>query len=63
MTDNVKAGMSIYHATPTKIIVFTVCAAFLISVLRKTILSISDCDNAKYAAKKAYDIYDRLDKK
>jgi|AntRauTorckE5430_2_1112549.scaffolds.fasta_scaffold09146_5 hypothetical protein len=59
MNDNVKARMSIYHATPTKIIVFTVCTAFLIGVLKNTILSISDCENAKSAAKKAYDIYDR----
>lgn len=59
MNNNLKAGMSIYHASTTKIIVFTICAAFLIGVLRKTILSISDCDNARNAAKKVYDTYER----
>lgn len=59
MNTNLKAGMSVYHASTTKIIVFTICAAFLIGVLRKTILSIADCDNAKNTAKKVYDTYER----
>lgn len=63
MSDNVKAGVSIYHASTTKIIVFTVCAAFLIGILRRTILSIADCDNTRNAAINAYSAYNDLRRK
>ena len=53
MKDSVKAGISVYHATPTKYVVFTICAVILIRVLHDTIKSLSDCKNVRENASKA----------
>lgn len=56
MKDSVKAGMSVYHATPTKYIVFTICAVILIRVLHDVITSLSSCNNVRENASKAVEL-------
>jgi hypothetical protein len=53
MKDNVSVGVSIYHATVTKYIVFTICAVILIHVLHNTIKSLSNCNTFRDNATKA----------
>jgi hypothetical protein len=67
MKDNVGAGVSLYHASPTKYIIFTICAVILIRALYNAISSLLDCnhfrDNASKAAElggKAYDAYKNI---
>lgn len=56
MKDNVKVGMSVYHATPTKYIIFTICAVVLIQVLHDVIGSLSNCKNVRENASKAIEL-------
>jgi hypothetical protein len=56
MKDSVKTGVSLYHATPTKYIVFTICTVILIRVLHDVIASLSSCNNVRENASKAVEL-------
>lgn len=53
MNNNVKAGISAYHASATKYIVFTICAVVLIRVIQNVILSLAKDNNFREKASKA----------
>ena len=59
MKDNLKAGNSIYYATPTKYIIFTICAFFLIRLIHDVGLSFSKCDNIKKNANKVVEVSEK----
>jgi len=59
MKDNVKVGMSIYHAKTTKYIVFTICAVILIRVLQNVIISLSGCNNFRENASRAVEFSEK----
>ena len=56
MKDNVGAGVSLYHASPTKYIIFTICAVILIRVLHNVAISLSGCNNFRDNASKAVEL-------
>ena len=64
MNNTTKVGVSLYHASPTKYIIFTICAVILIRALHNAIISLSGCNNFRANALravelggKAYDAY------
>lgn len=56
MKDSVKAGMSIYHATPTKYIIGTICLIVIIRVLHNVTISLSGCNNFRENASRAVEL-------
>jgi hypothetical protein len=56
MNNTAKVGVSLYYASPTKYIIFTICAMILIRVLHNVAISLSGCNNFRDNASKAVEL-------